>query len=82
MPATRRTQILMDPEEFRRLRALARRKKTSIAELIRTAVREKYLTPAQPDRKALVASIVSMNLGDMDWEKARTEIEDSHAGLS
>jgi hypothetical protein len=81
MPVTRRTQLLMEPDEFRRLRALARRNKTSVAELIRTAVREKYLTPAQPDRKALVAAIVNMNLGDMDWDKVRSEIEDAHAGL-
>jgi hypothetical protein len=81
MPATRRTQILMDPEEFRRLRALARRRKTSVADLIRTAVREKYLTPAQPDRKALVDSILRMGLPDMSWERVRAEIEDARAGL-
>ena len=61
MAATRRTQLLMDPDEFRRLRALARRKKTSVAELIRTAVRTVYLTPP-PDRKAIVEDILKMNL--------------------
>ena len=59
MAATRRTQLLMDPDEFRQLRALARRKKTSVAELIRTAVRTVYLT-APPDRKAIVEDILKM----------------------
>ena len=81
MPATRRTQLLMEPEEFRRLRQLARRKKTSVAELIRTAVREKYLAPAPPDRTAIVESILRMKLPNMDWKRVRSEIEDAHAGL-
>jgi len=70
----------MDPDEFRRLRALARRKKTSVAELIRTAVRTVYLT-TPPDRKAIVEDILKMNLPSMDWNKVRKEIEASHAGL-
>ena len=79
MAATRRTQLLMDPDEFRRLRALARRKKTSVAELIRTAVRTVYLTPP-PDRKAIVEDILKMNLPSMGWKKVRKEIEAGHAG--
>lgn len=81
MAATRRTQLLMEPDEFRRLRSLARQKKTSVAELIRTAVREKYLAPAASDRKALVKSIVSMNLGDLNWEQVRGELEETRAAL-
>ena len=79
MAATRRTQLLMDPDEFRRLRALARRKKTSVAELIRTAVRTVYLT-SPPDRKAIVEDILKMNLPSMGWKKVRKEIEAGHAG--
>ena len=78
MAATRRTELLMDPDEFWRLRALARRKKTSVAELIRTAVRAVYLTPP-PGRKAIVEDILKMNLPSMDWKKVRMEIEAGHA---
>jgi len=81
MPATRRTQLLMDPEEFRQLRALARRKKTSLAELIRSAVREAYLA-APPDRRPLVEAILKLNLPKMSWKKVKKEIEAAHAGLS
>lgn len=80
MPATRRTQLLMDPEEFRRLRALARRRKTSVAELIRAAVRAAYL-PSPPDRRAVVQEITQMKLPTLDWKKARKDIEAGHADL-
>jgi hypothetical protein len=81
MPATRRTQILMDPDEFRRLRAVARQRKTSVAQLIREAVRAAYLSPSQAERKSAVEAIVRMKLPGMNWEKVRREIEDSHARL-
>jgi hypothetical protein len=81
MAATRRTQILMDPEEFKQLRALARRRKTSVAELIRSAVRQSYLrTPA--DRRPVVDAILDLKLPSIDWKKAKKEIEAAHAGLS
>jgi hypothetical protein len=68
----------MDPNEFQGLRALARRKKTSVAELIRTVVRTVYLT-SPPDRKAIVQDILKINLPSMDWSKVRKEIEVDHA---
>lgn len=81
MAATRRTQLLMDPKEFQRLRAIARRRKTSVAELIRSAVREAYFKP-QLDRKAIVREIANMNLPVIEWDEARREIEAAHADLS
>jgi hypothetical protein len=78
MGGKRRIQLLMNPDELRRLRTLARRKQTSVAELIRTAVRTVYLTPP-PDRKAIVQDILRMNLPSMDWKKVRKEIEIGHA---
>ena len=79
VPATRRTQLLMDPDEFRRLRTLARQKKTSVAELIRDAVRATYLNPPREERTSIVEAIVRMKLPGMSWKKVRKEIEDSHA---
>ncbi len=81
MPATRRTQLLMDPEEFRQLRALARRKRTSVAQLIRVAVRETYLAPL-PDRRHHVEAILKLKLPRTSWKKIKREIEAAHAGLS
>ena len=81
MRATRRTQLLMDPEEHRRLRELARRKKTSVGNLIRTAVRDTYLRPQEIDRKPVVEAILQMNLPPLSWKRARREIEAAHARL-
>jgi len=77
VPATRRTQLLMDPDEFRRLRTLARQRKTSVAELIRDAVRETYLNPPREERRSIVEAIIQMKLPGMRWKKVRKEIEDS-----
>ncbi|MFB3921364.1 MAG: ribbon-helix-helix protein, CopG family [Terriglobia bacterium] len=82
MNTTRRTQILMNPEEFRRLRELARRKKTSVGELVRNAVRATYLKPQNSDRKAIVEAILRMNLPTISWSHARKEIEAAHARIS
>jgi hypothetical protein len=43
MAAVRRIQLLIDSDELKQLCALARRRRTSVAELIRCAVRESYL---------------------------------------
>ena len=80
MGATRRTQLLMEPEDYRRLQAEARRRKTSVAELIRSAVRDAYLSSA-PDRRPLVEAILRMNLPVVDWETIRREIEEAHADI-
>jgi len=71
----------MDPGEHRRLRELARRKKTSVGELIRTAVRERYLKAQKSDPEPIVEAILRMNLPAVSWSRARREIEDGHARL-
>lgn len=73
---TRRTQILMEPEEFRRLRALARQRKTSIAQLIRRAVQQAYFESDDAEARAAAAeSIIHMNLPVVEWKDAKKEIE-------
>jgi hypothetical protein len=81
MATSRRKQIqlLMDPDEYRRLRDIARRKKTFVSELIRTAVRATYLEPQQDDKKAAVEAILQMKLPAISWRRARKEIEAGHA---
>jgi len=81
MAATRRTQLLMDPGEYRQLRAVARKQRISVAELIRSAVRQSYLAPP-PDRQRLVEAILALKLPKMNWKKLKREIEAAHAGLS
>lgn len=81
MAPTRRAQILMEPEEFRRLQALARERRTSVANLIRSAVRDTYLAP-QTAKPPIVDAILAMQLELPDWEHLREELDRGHAGLS
>jgi len=78
MAATRRVQFCMNADEWRRLHALARRWKTSVAELIRCAVRQSYLKmPA--DREPLVEDILNLRLPSINWMKAEKDIEAGHS---
>jgi hypothetical protein len=81
MAATRRTEVLMNPDEFGQLRVLARRRKTSVAALIRCAVRQCYLK-APADRSPHVEAILDLKLPNIDWRSAKKEIEAGHAGSS
>lgn len=79
MAAGRRFEFLMETDQYEQLRALARRRKTSVGELIRRAVREFHLkSPA--DRKSLVDAILDLRLPNIDWTKAKKDIESVHAG--
>jgi hypothetical protein len=77
MTATKRAQILMEPDDYRRLEAIARQKNSSVAELIRTAVRERYLG-GDAERRAGVESICSMSLPVIPWADAEAEIAEAH----
>jgi hypothetical protein len=76
MARSKRVQVLMEPEEFRRLRLLARQRKTSIGQLVRRALDIVYSAPSDvEDRKAIVERIVNMNLPVIEWHEAKKEIE-------
>lgn len=63
----------MDKREYAQLKAIARRKKVSVGELVRTAVRERYLTG--PHRRgSIVEGMFRLNLPVDDWEKMERDI--------
>jgi predicted DNA-binding ribbon-helix-helix protein len=80
MTASKRAQILMEPEDYRRLEEIARQKNVSVAELIRSAVRERYLGGGA-ERRAGVESICSMNLPVIPWAEAEAEIAKAHGDV-
>lgn len=81
MACTRRIQILMEPQEYDEIEKIAQQRKTSVGALIREAVRERYLGSAA-DRLGAVERIAAMDLPVVDWNDAKTDIEDSYdAGL-
>lgn len=82
MAQTRRAQILMEPEEYQQLEHLAKQQQVSVAELIRTAVRERYFTRSEKS-SSLIDAICGMNIDVSDWDSLETEIAEAHGdGLS
>jgi hypothetical protein len=79
MVASRRAQILMDPKEYAQLEKLARRRHVSVAELIRRAVRQRYLGRSEDRRKA-VERICGMEVHLEDWPTLESEIAEAHDG--
>jgi hypothetical protein len=80
MASTRRAQFLMEPEEYARLETEAKRRRISVAKLIRLAIHAAYFANA-PEKAPIVEKILSMNLPTMDWSEVRYEIEAGHADL-
>lgn len=77
MARTKRAQVMMEPAEYARLEEIAAGRGCSVAELIRSAVRDRYLTVAT-DRLRLVDDITSMDLDVGDWNDMKSEIEEAH----
>lgn len=77
MSQTRRAQVLLEPDEYAHLEEVARRERVSVSSLIRDAVRDRYF-PTAPDRQAIVAELLGMNLPiSEDWRELGRIIEES-----
>ena len=67
----------MEPEEYERLRRIARERKVSVAELIRTALRDAFLSsPTKP--KAALEEILALRLPVLSWEEIEDEVSRGH----
>lgn len=80
MAATKRAQILMEPTDYRRLEEIARAQNVSVAELIRTAVRDRYFGD-EAGRRASVEVICSMGLPVISWVEAEAEAIEGHGDV-
>jgi hypothetical protein len=79
MAQTRRAQITIESEEYRQLESLANQQGTSVAELVRTAVRERYLT-GSARRREIVQEIFRLQAPiEEDWSTIEEEIARAHA---
>jgi hypothetical protein len=79
MAQTHRAQITIEPEEYRQLESLAHQKGVSVADLILTAVRERYLTPLS-SRREIVQEIFRLEIPiEEDWSSIEEEIARAHA---
>jgi hypothetical protein len=75
MGLTKRVQVLMEPGDFAELSKVARRKRVSVAELLRRSATEKYLRCGDHVH-AVVDEIEAMELPVEDWATMKGEIEE------
>lgn len=79
MAHTRHAHILMEPLEYEQLERIARQRRTSVAELIRRAVRESYLQ--QPSAEGdPVARLAALQLELPRWEELARELDEAYDG--
>lgn len=65
MAVDKRVQVLMEPSEFAQIEALAASQQISVGELIRQAVRERYLMHVD-QRRAAAGKLCQMDLSALD----------------
>lgn len=65
----RRTQLYLDEEMARTLATLSRRKGTTVSQLVRESVKEKYMGQKEMDKASLARQLSGI------W-RARTELKD------
>jgi hypothetical protein len=63
----------MEPEEYERLEAVAAERGVAVAELIRSAVRERYLLTGR-ERRRLIDDILRLDLPPISWREAEDEV--------
>jgi len=69
----RRTQLYLDDQLWSALHARAQRQKTSVSELVRQAVRERYIGNLER-RRAAMQSFVGIRKADAEDRDARSEV--------
>ncbi|MEO8084798.1 MAG: CopG family transcriptional regulator [Ardenticatenales bacterium] len=74
---TKRVQVLMEPDEFDRLEALARQHHSSVSDLMREAARAHWLAGATASQRSAAARAF-LDLPDAElpaWDELEREIE-------
>lgn len=77
MAATKQAKVLLEPEEYAVLEDLSKKRGTTLSELIREAVRDRYILLKAERAKAL-EEIFRLEIPVTDWATFEEEIEQAH----
>jgi hypothetical protein len=77
MARTKRAQVLMEPDEYDRLEEIAADRGVPVAELFRTAVRERYLLDSS-ERRRRIDEILALDLPVIEWDEVEEEAARAH----
>ena len=80
MAKTKRVQVLMEPKEFSQLERVARKRGSSVSDLMREAARAQYLVDIVRSRRSgATQSFLSLPDSPLpDWRVVKKELEDRH----
>lgn len=80
MAKTKRVQVLMEPREFDQLERVARKRGSSVSDLMREAARAQYLVDVDRSRRIRSAqSFLSLPDATLpDWTAVKNELADRH----
>lgn len=78
MAATRQAQVQLEPEEYATLEELARQRGTTLSDLIREAVRDRYIL-LKAGREDALEEIFRLQIPVTDWASFEDDIEQAHA---
>lgn len=81
MAAPLRAEVLLQPDEYRRLAGMAEAQGVSLSDLIRSALVERY-APGDPQPQEALEEILRLQIPLPDWETLEDEIAEAHARLS
>jgi hypothetical protein len=70
---SKRVQILLSPEQFSRLQAIARSEGESVGSLVRHAIEDVYFRREEKARLEAVRRLGAMSLPVADWEQLERE---------
>ncbi|HEV7509985.1 MAG TPA: ribbon-helix-helix protein, CopG family [Thermoanaerobaculia bacterium] len=73
--ATKDAYVVLESEEYERLEAIAAQRGISVSDLIREAVRDRYLTLVEQRKRAFEA-ICQIHIPIPDWDSLEKEIEE------
>ncbi len=78
MPKTKRVQVLMEPHEFDLLARVARKRGSSVADLMREAARAQYLQDIDRSRRSrsVQAFLALRDVALPDWQAIKQELEE------
>lgn len=70
---TKRVQVLLSSDQYKRLETIAKARGTSIGALIRDAIKKLYFQPSQEERLQAVRTLANFKLPVSDWEQMERE---------
>ena len=71
---TKRLQILLSPEQYKKLELYAKKERKSVASVIREAVDKMLSQRTKSEKKKAVERMVARELPVEDWKKMEEEI--------